>query len=75
MALRCAERALSHEVPVVDFTALKGLLPNKQAFAAGAGVYMTKPFPGGRFLDAAEIAPQNATLKHSPPIKKGGGGE
>jgi hypothetical protein len=34
---------------------------------------MTKPFPGGRFLDVAEIASQNATLKHSPPIKKGGG--
>lgn len=51
---------------------LKGLLPNKQASAAGSGVYMTKPFQGGRFLDAPEIAPQNTTLKQSPPIKNGG---
>jgi hypothetical protein len=33
---------------------------------------MTKPFLGGRFLDAAEIAPQNAALKHSQPIRKSG---
>ncbi|HWU38072.1 MAG TPA: response regulator [Candidatus Acidoferrum sp.] len=53
-------------IPVIVLTAMESSKLNEQAFAVGADVCMTKPFPPDRFISTVNMALQNAARQNKP---------